>query len=79
MNRPDLDKLPVNKLKAIIAELNLSCGGGRLTLIDRIANHYELTGWPSEMWADGVEEDGASVQISQETNERSRQALGAVR
>lgn len=68
MNRADLDKLPINRLKAIIAELNFNSGGGRLTLIDRIADHYELTGWPSEMQADGVEEDGASTQISQEAN-----------
>lgn len=79
MNREDLDKLPINKLKAIIAELNLNCGGGRLALIDRIADHYELTGWSSEMQAGEVEEEGASTQISQEVNGRNRQATGAVR
>lgn len=44
MNRADLDKLPISKLKVIITELNLTFGDGHLTLIDRIADHYELTG-----------------------------------
>jgi len=48
------DNLTINKLRGFNVEkltsrLNLETDGGRLTLIDRLVDHYDRVGWPASL------------------------------
>lgn len=59
MDRADIEKLSINQLRTLAAQLKINTKGSRNEILDRIIDFYSKNGWPTQSEMDHLKDSGA--------------------